>query len=1245
MNENEQLKTIIDAALNRISENAITPEQLVGFMGVLVQAVKEASDRNQVISDETKALVEEAIISFEDAYNSATDKTSKLDLYTKKEVTALKKSITSLLKEVRSIEIPTPEKVDVQKIKDDILAQIKFPEVKETILDDGYAIIEKINACETDDDEYKIDWSHIKNTPDFNEGKTFIAGNRFLDQLVDVDVSGLTRDSLGRYILGSGSSSTAWGAITGTLSAQTDLQAALDAKLSLSGGTMSGDINMGGNDITNINSFAFDTTPTGVTPTEGLMYWNTDDGTLNLGMPGGNVNLQIGQEELLRAKNETGSTILNGKVVYVSGASGNNPLISLADADVLSQKNIIGLATEDIANNQHGYVTTYGRVRDIDTSAWAAGTTLYLSTTAGGLTDTEPTAPAHKIVIGVVIRQHATEGIILVNVGSMKSVADINDINISGIADGDLLQYVSANSRWENKTVSTVMSGYVPYTGATGDVNLGTHKLLTTGDIGTSGSRIGTAYATNLNVSASGALTMQSSGGKNISISQATISFNDSAGPASIFLVGANMVSEDSNKTITLPNATGTIALTSDLSAYQPLDADLTALAALSGTNTIYYRSAANTWTAVTIGSGLDFTTGTLSATGGGGMSIGGSITSATEGSILFAGASGVLAQDNANFFWDDTNNRVGIGTATPSATAHVISTTEQLRLGYDVSNYLSVTVASDGAVTLNSTGAGAGFSFSDPISVTGSVTSSSIIPGSIQGGTNSANTAVSGAQYLASTNTNYTWRTGSPTGAPTAGYNWTSVNLISQSVTEAASGTHALVANLAIGALDLTQGAGSTTNAATVYIEGATTGTATITNSYALWVDDGVTRLDGGLFLGSYLQSSVAAASSFTIFDGGANELLIFTRTASAVNELTIRNAATTAAPSISTSGGDTNINLELTPKGTGKIKIYNSDTISQMEIGTSTNFYSIGRSTSDGFLNIRGLQTTFSGYRFGTSVSANAMVISNAGDLSITGTFSPASLSLTAGAASLTFASQVNFTRDNGNGALNLNLQNFASASFNVNGTHASSIVQVITGATSAAQLRVAYDGSNYVDLGVSSAGAVTLNATGASASFSFSDNVTVPTLTTTANIELGHASDTTISRVSAGVIAVEGVTVPTISSTNTLTNKRITKRTGTTTSSATPTINTDNVDFYSLTAQAVDITSFTTNLSGTPTEGQTLWIAITGTAARAITWGSSFEASTVALPTTTVSTNRLDVGFVWNTVTSKWRCVASC
>lgn len=117
-----------------------------------------------------------------------------------------------------------------------------------------------------------------------------------------------------------------------------------------------------------------------------------------------------------------------------------------------------------------------------------------------------------------------------------------------------------------------------------------------------------------------------------------------------------------------------------------------------------------------------------------------------------------------------------------------------------------------------------------------------------------------------------------------------------------------------------------------------------------------------------------------------------------------------------------------------------------------------------------------------------------------------------------------------------------------------------------------------------------------------------------------------------------------VANIDTAQTFTNKRITPRVDTTTSSATPTINTDNVDIYGLTAQTADITSFTTNLSGTPTNGQKLWIYVVGTAARAITWGSSFENGASTLPTTTVGTERLDVFFVWNAVSSKWRCMAA-
>lgn len=94
---------------------------------------------------------------------------------------------------------------------------------------------------------------------------------------------------------------------------------------------------------------------------------------------------------------------------------------------------------------------------------------------------------------------------------------------------------------------------------------------------------------------------------------------------------------------------------------------------------------------------------------------------------------------------------------------------------------------------------------------------------------------------------------------------------------------------------------------------------------------------------------------------------------------------------------------------------------------------------------------------------------------------------------------------------------------------------------------------------------------------------------------------------------------------------------------TQSATPSIDTDNGTIFSITALAQAITSMTTNLTGTPTDGQDIRIRITdnGTA-RGITWGSSFEPTTITLPSTTVINTRLTVQFTWNTVTSKWSCI---
>ena len=70
-----------------------------------------------------------------------------------------------------------------------------------------------------------------------------------------------------------------------------------------------------------------------------------------------------------------------------------------------------------------------------------------------------------------------------------------------------------------------------------------------------------------------------------------------------------------------------------------------------------------------TITSSGTFTLGGTLAVGNGGT---GTSTAFTAGSVVFAGASGVYAQDNANLFWDNGNERLGIGIAVPTASLHV---------------------------------------------------------------------------------------------------------------------------------------------------------------------------------------------------------------------------------------------------------------------------------------------------------------------------------------------------------------------------------------------------------------------------------------------------------------------------------------------------------------------------------------------------------------------------------------------
>lgn len=106
-----------------------------------------------------------------------------------------------------------------------------------------------------------------------------------------------------------------------------------------------------------------------------------------------------------------------------------------------------------------------------------------------------------------------------------------------------------------------------------------------------------------------------------------------------------------------------------------------------------------------------------------------------------------------------------------------------------------------------------------------------------------------------------------------------------------------------------------------------------------------------------------------------------------------------------------------------------------------------------------------------------------------------------------------------------------------------------------------------------------------------------------------------------------------------TQTITNKRITKRVSTIASSATPTPNGDTTDVFTVTALA-EAAEFAAP-TGTPTDEQCLVIRIkdNGTA-RALTWNAIYrEGVDVALPDTTVESKTMKLGFMWNAADSKW------
>lgn len=164
-------------------------------------------------------------------------------------------------------------------------------------------------------------------------------------------------------------------------------------------------------------------------------------------------------EKLYKVRNETGSTLYGGQPVYASGVHGGDvitPALFVSDNSIPDYL-FMGLVTSDINSNEFGFVSDFGKIYNVDTrgnvagniavgdETWADGDLLYVHpTTAGKLTKVKPD---HALLIAMIISA-GTAGKLFVRPTFLPHLDDLHDVKTSGVANGQMLRYVSSSEVW-----------------------------------------------------------------------------------------------------------------------------------------------------------------------------------------------------------------------------------------------------------------------------------------------------------------------------------------------------------------------------------------------------------------------------------------------------------------------------------------------------------------------------------------------------------------------------------------------------------------------------------------------------------------------------------------------------------------------------------------------------------------------------------------------------------------------------
>jgi hypothetical protein len=179
---------------------------------------------------------------------------------------------------------------------------------------------------------------------------------------------------------------------------------------------VSGDIDVAGSIEVETHMDLKTTTLNKPSHAEGRIFYDAAFGALAVYNDESEITLQVGQEEYIRVKNDTASTITNGTPVYLTGEDQSTPTIAAAVADgTYAQSQAVGVATHDIEANSIGYITVRGLIADVDTSHLTVGEKVHVAV-GGGTTTTAPSYPYFATDVGICLISAASGGCIYVYV-------------------------------------------------------------------------------------------------------------------------------------------------------------------------------------------------------------------------------------------------------------------------------------------------------------------------------------------------------------------------------------------------------------------------------------------------------------------------------------------------------------------------------------------------------------------------------------------------------------------------------------------------------------------------------------------------------------------------------------------------------------------------------------------------------------------------------------------------------------